>query len=33
VVADRRGQKPIRPVAAALGVSIAGYLLLMAGRR
>jgi hypothetical protein len=32
VVADRRGQKPIRPVAAALGVSIANYLLLMAGR-
>ena len=30
VVADRRGQEPLRPVAAMLGVSIAGYLLLMA---
>ena len=31
VVADRHGQEPLRPVAAMLGVSIAGYLLLIAG--
>jgi MFS family permease len=31
VVADRRGQEPLRPVAAMLCVSIAGYLLLIAG--
>jgi MFS family permease len=31
VLADRRGQEPLRPVAAMLAVSIAGYLLLMAG--
>ena len=30
VFADRRGQEPLRPVAAMLAVSIAGYLLLMA---
>jgi hypothetical protein len=34
MVADRRGQEPLRPVATMLAVSIAGYLLLMAaGRR
>jgi MFS family permease len=31
VLADRRGQEPLRPVAAMLAVSIAGYLLLIAG--
>jgi hypothetical protein len=31
MVADRRGQEPLRPVATMLAVSIAGYLLLMAG--
>jgi MFS family permease len=31
VVADRRGQEPLRPVAGMLCVSIAGYLLLIAG--
>ena len=31
VLADRRGQEPLRPVATMLAVSIAGYLLLMAG--
>jgi MFS family permease len=31
VFADRRGQEPLRPVAAMLAVSIAGYLLLIAG--
>jgi MFS family permease len=30
MVADRRGQEPLRPVATMLAVSIAGYLLLMA---
>ena len=31
VFADRRGQEPLRPVAAMLAVSIGGYLLLIAG--
>ena len=31
VVADRRGGEPLRPVAVMLAVSIAGYLLLIAG--
>jgi hypothetical protein len=31
IVADRRGQEPLRPVAAMLVISIAGYLLLIAG--
>ena len=31
VMADRHGQEPLRPVAAMLVVSIAGYLLLIAG--
>ena len=31
VLADRRWQEPLRPVAAMLAVSIAGYLLLIAG--
>jgi MFS family permease len=31
LLADRRGQEPLRPVAAMLTVSIAGYLLLIAG--
>jgi MFS family permease len=31
VLADRHGQEPLRPVAAMLGVSIAGYVLLIAG--
>jgi MFS family permease len=31
VLADRRGQEPLRPVAAMLTASIAGYLLLIAG--
>ena len=31
VLADRRGQEPLRPVAVMLAVSIAGYLLLIAG--
>jgi MFS family permease len=30
-LADRRGQEPLRPVAAMLAVSVAGYLLLIAG--
>ena len=29
--ADRRGQEPLRPVAAMLAVSVGGYLLLIAG--
>ena len=31
VFADRRGQEPLRPVAAMLAVSVGGYLLLIAG--
>ena len=31
VLADRRGQEPLRPVATMLAVSIVGYLLLIAG--
>jgi MFS family permease len=31
VLADRRGQEPLRPVATMLAMSIAGYLLLIAG--
>jgi MFS family permease len=31
LLADRRGQEPLRPVAAMLAASIAGYLLLIAG--
>jgi MFS family permease len=31
LLADRRGQEPLRPVAAMLALSIAGYLLLIAG--
>jgi MFS family permease len=31
IFADRAGQEPLRPVAAMLGASVAGYLLLIAG--
>jgi hypothetical protein len=31
VIANRCGQEPRRPVVAMLGVSVAGYLLLIAG--
>jgi len=33
VLADRRGGEPLRPVAVMLSISIAGYLLLIAGER